>query len=228
MSFWDYAVPALADAGAGFLAGGPIGAGVGALAGLAGAYSTEQNNQHQQHSVDQQRDYETQMSNTAHQREVADLKAAGLNPVLSGDGGSGASTPSSPPAQTTQLPMPTLPEVLQAKSVAQADQRLALDTEAQNMARDKQKVDIANTTTDTDLKRANVTLAKKGSIVAGVEGRAAGGLNTFINDFIDRYKNMQPSSDPKLRNQQNQQIVDDYNKQNGTAFTLDQMYQRRK
>lgn len=51
-----------------------------------------QNNQFNSAEAAKNRDFQAFMSNTSHQREVADLMAAGLNPVLSVN--SGASTPS--------------------------------------------------------------------------------------------------------------------------------------
>lgn len=97
-----------------------ISAGVGFLAGAdrnsANAAIAAQTNQFSAEQAQMNRDWQERMSNTAYQRQVADLQAAGLNPMLAYIKGGGASTPtgSAPSGVSAQYSSP-LSDALNAR-----------------------------------------------------------------------------------------------------------------
>lgn len=108
---------------------------VGGIGSLLGGKSSQDAAKEQ---LQQQEAYQTQMSNTAYQRASTDMKAAGLNPMMMFGGGSAASTPSAPSAQTGQL----------GQGISQATSS-AMTAAIANKTIDKLTEEIANTKADT-------------------------------------------------------------------------------
>lgn len=118
------------------------GAGQGAGAGLFSGFYNDQMRTAADHSMDradnsmrEQMAYGERMSNTAHQREVEDLRKAGLNPILSATGGPGAS--GGAPGSGTGGVMPQLENVGQ-KVISNAVEGARMSAQLENIQKNNE------------------------------------------------------------------------------------------
>lgn len=147
--------------------GNIIGAGISAAGSLAGAYLQAKSQQKiNQRNLEYQQEanrLSVDLANSAHQREVDDLRAAGLNPILSA-GGSGAQTPSIG-AVTAENPYNGLSHSAQAVSREIGrlfTDQVALNNEQTAAQTDNIRAQLVQIESDAELKKAMADSIRSG------------------------------------------------------------------
>ena len=116
-----------------------IGAGASLIGGLLSSKGQRDANVATARQAQKQMDFQERMSSTAHQREVVDLRAAGLNPILSAN--TGASTPGGAMAQIQDE---ITPGISSAMAIARTRAELTHIREQNKLLKSQQGATTAN------------------------------------------------------------------------------------
>lgn len=145
----------------------------GAIMGGTSLLGTYMTNQMNRQNADRMMDFQRDMSGSAHQREVNDLRLAGLNPILSA-GGSGASTPGGAQFEA-QDPL---------KGVS-AGMDTAIAIRSQNKDLAAKDAGIANADADTSNKKATADLIRNQTAQSALDINQKKMSNQIMHQTLD-------------------------------------------
>ena len=159
--------------GIGFLVGGPAGAAMGAGTGLMSGADADEQYKYQKKLNNAQMAFQARQAATSHQREVADLEAAGLNPILSA-GGTGANamsgaSGSAPVVDRTAKALQIAQMKLTERQIKNQEQQTKNDTKRTDNETNRNEAEIDKIRAETR-KTLEDTVRTKGGQISNVLG----------------------------------------------------------